>query len=81
MPLLGYIRKTMLTRRIASRFSFSSKDLDKALELEMGNVAQAGTEDFVKEHKKFYEKAHFMMKSPRLKTFKFEGEPQARRSP
>ncbi len=44
MQLLGYIRKTMPTRRIASRVSFSSKDLDKALELEMGNIAQSFAE-------------------------------------
>lgn len=41
------------------------------------DFAQAGAEDLVKEHNKLYEKASLMMKSPRLKAFQFEGEPQA----
>lgn len=46
MQLLGYIRQTMPTRRIARSVSFSSADLDQALEQELGETAQeslAGT--------------------------------------
>ncbi|WP_197994807.1 DUF1549 domain-containing protein [Gimesia panareensis] len=38
MQLLGYIRQTMPTRRIGSRISFSSDDLDKTLALELGET-------------------------------------------
>lgn len=40
MQLLGYIRQTMPTRRFASRVSFSSADLDKALAQELGDTGQ-----------------------------------------
>lgn len=40
MQLLGYIRQTMPTHRIGRRISFSSDDLDKALELELGQNKQ-----------------------------------------
>tara|TARA_R110002111_G_scaffold126741_5_gene191426 strand:+ start:2625 stop:4253 length:1629 start_codon:yes stop_codon:yes gene_type:complete len=40
MQLLGYIRQTMPTHRIGSRISFSSADLDKAFEQELGEGAQ-----------------------------------------
>lgn len=40
MQLLGYIRQTMPTRRIAQRINFSSADLDQALEQELGPAAQ-----------------------------------------
>ncbi|QDU07118.1 DUF1549 domain-containing protein [Gimesia aquarii] len=40
MQLLGYIRQTMPTHRIGRRISFSSDDLDKALELELGQNTQ-----------------------------------------
>tara|TARA_R110002095_G_scaffold99107_2_gene87185 strand:- start:64369 stop:65991 length:1623 start_codon:yes stop_codon:yes gene_type:complete len=41
MQLLGYIRSTMPTRRIARSVSFSSADLDQALEQELGPNAEA----------------------------------------
>ncbi len=41
MQLLGYIRQTMPTRRIAQRINFSSADLDQALEQELGPATQA----------------------------------------
>ncbi|MCA9020009.1 MAG: DUF1549 domain-containing protein, partial [Planctomycetaceae bacterium] len=40
MQLLGYIRQTMPTRRIARSVSFSSADLDQSLEQELGQSAQ-----------------------------------------
>jgi len=40
MQLLGYIRQTMPTRRFASRVSFSSADLDKALAQELGDTGR-----------------------------------------
>ncbi|MFK7777054.1 MAG: DUF1549 domain-containing protein [Gimesia sp.] len=43
MKLLGYIRQTMPTRRIARKISFSSADLDKALEQELGSAAKVLT--------------------------------------
>ena len=41
MQLLGYIRSTMPTRRIARSVSFSPADLDQALEQELGSTSQA----------------------------------------
>lgn len=41
MQLLGYIRSTMPTRRIGRSVSFSSADLDQALEQELGEAAGA----------------------------------------
>ena len=40
MQLLGQIRQSMPTRRIGSRVSFSSADLDKAFEQELGESSQ-----------------------------------------
>lgn len=40
------------------------------------DFAEAGAASLVKEQSKLYQKAHLMMKSPRLKAFKFEDEPK-----